>query len=337
MDVQFRRAVYAAALLVGLHLPALAQTPSPGSAALANTGAWPSHPITVVSPFAPGTMNDLVAHAVLDPAGADLGQPFVIVNRPGGDGTVGVAAVVHAAPDGYTLLLSTWAMAVSVILHKSLPYDVLNDLEPVGMLGGEPYMLMAAPGKGYADVASLVAAAKAKPGTLKFGSVGVGSAGFIAGERFRAAAGLDVVHVAYPGPTEALTDLAAGRVDFYFVPVTPALPLITEGRALALAVSTPMRLPSLSGLQTLAEAGYPVASFLTWMGLSAPAKTPRPIIDRLNAAIAKAIELPTVRGRLLRTGVVPITRSPEEYARFIADDVAALTKLAKDAHIEPTQ
>ncbi len=144
-------------------------------------------------------------------------------------------------------------MSTAVILHKSLPYDALRDLEPIAMFGGEPSMLVAAPEKGYTNVADLVAAAKAKPGELKFASVGVGSASYIAGERFRLAAGLDVQHVAYPGPGQALADLTAGRVDFYFIPVMPALPLITEGRVVPLAVSTPHRLQSLSGLQTLAR------------------------------------------------------------------------------------
>jgi tripartite-type tricarboxylate transporter receptor subunit TctC len=176
--------------------------------------AWPSHPILVVSPFAAGTTNDLVAHTVLDPAAAQIGQPFAIENRPGGGGTVGVASVVKALPNGYTLLLATSAMTTAVILHKRLPYDPVHDLVPVAMFGGEPSMLMAAPGKGYTSVATLVAAAKAAPGKIKFGSVGIGSASYIAGERFNQSAGLDVGHVAYSGPAAALEDLAAGALTF---------------------------------------------------------------------------------------------------------------------------
>ena len=252
---------------------------------------WPARPILVVSPFGAGTMNDIVAHTVLDPVGSQIGQPFLIENRPGGAGTVGVASVVHAAPDGYTLLLSSSAMSAAVILHKSLPYDMLSDLQPVAMFGGEPSMLMAAPGKGYNSVADLVAAAKANPGQIKFASVGVGSASYIAGERFRVMAGLDVQQIAFAGAGEALADLTAGRVDFYFVPINPSLPLITEGRAVPLAVSLPKRLQSLPNLPTLTEAGYPIPAFLTWYGLSAPAKTPRDIVDKLNAAVGKALAL----------------------------------------------
>ncbi len=217
---------------------------------------WPARSIVVVSPFVAGTTNDLIADVVLDHVGKYFGQPFVIENRPGGDGTVGVAAVVHAAPDGYTLLLSSSSMTSAAILHKSLPYDALHDLVPVAMLGGQPSVLVAAPDKGFKTVADLVAAAKAKPGTVKFASVGFGSASYFAAERFRLAADIDVQHVPYRGPVEALTDLMAGRVDFYFVPIPPAKPLITQGKLVALAVTTPFRLNDLPDVPALAAAGY---------------------------------------------------------------------------------
>jgi tripartite-type tricarboxylate transporter receptor subunit TctC len=304
-----------------------------GSAAFAEE--WPKRPILVVSPFAAGTTDDTVAQIVLGPAGSQIGQSFVLENHPGGGGIVGVASVVKAAPDGYTLLLTTEAMSAAVILHKSLPYDIVRDLEPVAMFGGEPSMLMGAPGKAYTSVASLVAAAKASPGAIKFGSVGVGSASYIAAERFNQSAGLDVTHVAYPGAAEALADLAAGRIDFYFVPVTPALPLITQGKAVPLAVSTLNRLQSLPGLPTLKESGYSVPIYLTWCGLAAPAKTPPEIISKLNGAIAKALDLSAVRTKLLRTGYLPAPMTAEQYRSFVADDVAAIIGLGKDAHIQP--
>jgi tripartite-type tricarboxylate transporter receptor subunit TctC len=304
------------------------------SAALANE--WPSRPVLVVSPFAMGTTNDIVAHMVLDPAAAQLGQSFMIENRPGGGGTLGVTAVAKAAPDGYTLLLATSALTTSVVLHKSLPYDVGHDFAPVAMFGGAPSLLMAAPQKGYNTVADLVAAAKAGPGKIKFGSVGIGSASYIGGARFSQLAGMDVVHVGYSGPTAALDDLAAGRIDFYFVPITPALPLIVQGKAVPLAVSMHTRLQSLPGMPTLSEAGYPLPVYLTWCGIAAPANTTSAIVSKLNAVIGKALELPAVRTKLLRTGYVPEPMSPEQFARFIADDVDAMVRLGKEAHIEPT-
>ena len=300
----------------------------------ARADEWPNHPISVVSPFTTGTTSDTVAQTVLGPAGAQLGQPFVLGNRPGQGATAAVASVVKAEPDGYTLLLATSAMSAAVITHKSLPYDTVSDLAPVAMFAIEPSMLMAAPGKGYNSVAQLVAAAKATPGAIKFGSVGIGSASYIAGERFRQLAGIVVGHTAYPGAAEALADLAAGRIDFYFVPVTPALPLIVQGKGVALAVSTPDRLQSLPGLPTLKESGYAIP-YLSWCGLSAPAKTPTEIVSKLHRVIADALELSAVRTKLLRTGYVAAPMTTQQYANFIVDDIAAMTSLGKEAHIEP--
>jgi len=296
---------------------------------------WPNHPISVISPFATGTTCDMVAETVLGPAGSLIGQPFVLENRPGASGSLAITSVTKALPDGYTLLLATSAMTASVILHKSLPYDILHDLAPVAMFGTEPTMLMAAPGKGYATVADLITAARANPGVIRFGSVGVGSASHIAAERFVLLADLRVVHAPYSGAAEALADLAAGRIDFYFVPVTPALPLITQGKAVPLAVSTGTRLQSLSGLPTLNELGYAMPPYLTWCGLAASVKTAPEIVAKLNTVVGKSLALPAVRSKLLRTGFLPVVMAPQDYEKFIADDVAAVIRLGKDAHIQP--
>ena len=206
---------------------------------------WPTRPVLVVSPFTAGSANDIVARLIFDQVGQQTGQAFFIENRPGGGGIVGVASVVRAEPDGYTLLLSSASMSSAVILHRSLPYDELRDLEPIAMLSAQPSVLVAAPGKGFKTVAELVAAAKARPGELNFASAGIGSASHIAGERFRLAAGLQVQHIPYRGPVEALADLMTGRIDFYFLPIAPALPLIKQGKVVALAVSTKTRAQSL--------------------------------------------------------------------------------------------
>jgi tripartite-type tricarboxylate transporter receptor subunit TctC len=216
-----------------------------------------------------------------------------------------------------------------------LPYDALRDLEPVAMFGGEPSILLAAPGKGYSTVDDLVAAAKANPGKLKFASVGIGSASQLAAERFRQVAGLDVQHAPYPGPVEALNDLTAGRVDFYFVPITPTLPLAAQGKVVPLAVSTIARWPLLPNLSTLAESGYPISTFLIWCGISAPANTPHDIVDKLNAAIGSALTLPAIQLRLERMGFKSAQMEPEQFGKFFADDVAATIELGKSAHIEP--
>jgi tripartite-type tricarboxylate transporter receptor subunit TctC len=304
-----------------------------GAAAVAQD--WPTRPILVVSPFTAGNANDVIARIVLDQVGRQFGQSFVIENRSGAGGIVGVASVAKADPDGYTLLLSSASMSSAVILHKSLPYDALRDFAPIVMFGVQPSVLVAAPSKGFKTVADLVAAAKARPGELNFASAGVGSASHIAAERFRLAAGLDVQHVPYRGPTQAFTDVITGRIDFYFLPIAPALPMIEQGKVVALAVSTLKRAPLLPDVPTIAEAGYPDAAYLFWGGLSAPAKTPRAIVDKLHDEVQKALDMPTIQAELQRLGVQPEPMSPDQFAKFFADDIAAMVKLGKDAHIEP--
>jgi tripartite-type tricarboxylate transporter receptor subunit TctC len=296
---------------------------------------WPIRPVLTISPFTAGSANDVVARLVLDQVGQQVGQALVVENRSGGGGIVGVASVVRAEPDGYTLLLSSASMSSAVVLHSALPYDALRDLVPIAMMGVQPSVLVAAPGKGFKTVAELVGAAKAKPGQLNFASAGIGSASHIAGERFRLAAGLQVQHIPYRGPVEALTDLMTGRVDFYFLPIAAALPLIKQGKVVALAVSTPARTQSLPYVPTIAEAGYPDAEYLFWGGISAPVKTPRAIVEKLNHEVNKALAVPAVEEKLQNLGVQPKPMTPDQFAKFFADDVAATVKLGKDANIAP--
>jgi tripartite-type tricarboxylate transporter receptor subunit TctC len=292
--------------------------------------------IMVVSPFVAGTTNDLIANLVLGFVGRKFGQPFVMENRPGGSGgSVGVTSVVHAVPDGYTLLLSSSAMNESVILHKSLPYDPLHGLQPVAMFGGQPSVLLAAPDKVFKTVADLVAAAKASPGDLKFAFVGAGSGAYFAAERFAAAAGLNVQPVAYPSPVEALIALTAGRADFYFVPLPAAQPLIAQHKVVPLAVTTPYRLADLVDVPALGEAGYPIPAYLFWCGLSAPLNTPRDILDKLNAGIGEALGVPALQVKFRQIGIVTQPMSPERYGKFFADNLAGLIKLRDDGHIQP--
>ncbi len=296
---------------------------------------WPARPVTLISPFFAGTTDDLVASTVLDQVGQQLGQQFNLKNEPGRDGGAAVAAMQAAAPDGYTLFLSSSAMSAALFLHQSLSYDPVRDLAPVAMFGGQPSVLMTSPGTAIHTLADLVAAAKAKPGTLKFGSVGVGSASYIAAEEFRVAAGLDVKSVTYSGPVAAIDDLAAGKIDFYFFPMAPAVPLVIRHKAIPLAVSTPNRALSFPGVPTLAQAGYPIRQYLIWCGVSAPTTTPPDVIEKLNAAINKALQIPAIRNQLQRMVFDTAPMSPEQYGKFIADDVAAASKLAKDIAAAP--
>jgi tripartite-type tricarboxylate transporter receptor subunit TctC len=296
---------------------------------------WPIRPVLTISPFTAGSANDVVARLVLDQVGQQVGQAFIVENRSGGGGVVGVASVVRAEPDGYTLLLSSASMSSAVILHSALPYDALRDLVPIAMMGVQPSVLVAAPGKGFKTVAELVEAAKTKPGQLNFASAGIGSASHIAGERFRLAAGLQVQHIPYRGPVEALTDLMTGRIDFYFLPIAAALPLIKQGKVVALAVSTPARAQSLPDVPTIGEVGYPNAEYLFWGGISAPVKTPRAVVEKLNREVNKALMTPSLAEKMRNLGAEPRPMTPDEFAKFFAEDVAATVRLGKDANITP--
>jgi tripartite-type tricarboxylate transporter receptor subunit TctC len=304
------------------------------STAVAQT--WPTRAMQVISPFTAGNANDIVARVVLDQVSKQIGQSFIIENRPGGGGSLGAAFVAKADPDGYTLLLHSSSLSSQVVLHKTLPYDPVRDFAPVVLFGIQPSVLVAAPSKGFKTVADLVAAAKAKPGALNFASAGIGSASHMAAERLRLATGIDVQHIPFRGPVEAFTDVMAGRIDYYFLPIAPALPVVQQGQVVAIAVSTPTRAPALPDVPTVAEAGYPDAGYLFWGGLSAPAKTPRHIVDKLHDESRKALDMPAVQERLAKVGVQPMPMNVEQFGKFLRDDVAATIKLGKDANIVPT-
>jgi tripartite-type tricarboxylate transporter receptor subunit TctC len=312
-----------AALMLTAALPALAQS-------------WPTRSILAISAVSAGNAGDIIARIVLDQVSKQIGQSFVLENRPGAGGTLGTAAVAKADPDGYTVLLLTSSQASYVVLHRSLPYDPLRDLLPVVMFGIQPSVLVAAPSKGWKNVTDLVTAAKAKPGTLNYASAGLGSASHMAAERLRLAAGLNVQHIPFRGPVEAFTEVMTGRVDFYYLPIAPALPNIKDGKVVALAVSTPTRAPTLPDVPTAAEAGYPDAQYLFWGGLALPAKTPRAIVDRLHDETQKALALPAVQERLVKLGVQPMPMSVDQFDKFYRDDIASTVKLAKDINLMPT-
>ncbi len=297
---------------------------------------WPTRTVQVISTFTAGNANDIVARVVLDQVFRQIGQSYIIENRPGGGGTLGVSVVAKADPDGYTLLLNSSTMSSHVVLHKTLPFDPVRDFAPVAMFGIQPSVLVSAPSKGFKTVADLVATAKAKPGTLNFASAGIGAASHMAAERFRLSAKIDVQHIPFRGPVEAFTEVMAGRIDYYYLPIAPALPVIKDGKVTALAVSTPKRAPALPDVPTIIEAGYPDATYLFWGGISAPAKTPRAIIDKLNAEIQKALATSAVQERLAQLGVQTQPMSVEGFTKFVHDDIAGTVKLAKDINLVPT-
>jgi tripartite-type tricarboxylate transporter receptor subunit TctC len=221
-----------------------------------------------------------------------------------------------------------------MVLHRSLPYDPAKDFVAVAMFGVQPNLLVASSQDGFKTVADLVAAAKAKPGALTFASAGVGSSSHMAAEKLRLAAKIDVRHV--PFRDNGLAEVMAGRIDYYFLPLAAAASAIGSDKLTMLAVSSPQRVALLPDVPSIAEAGYPGAEFSFWVGLSAPAKTPRAIVDKLHDATEQALLDPATAAKLAKLGVAPEQMSVNAFAKFVNDDIAATVQLAKDAHIEPT-
>jgi tripartite-type tricarboxylate transporter receptor subunit TctC len=318
--IRVRDAVLAAAFFVA-------------TAAAAHSQAWPTRSIRVVSPYPPGSASDTTGRVVLDQVSQLLGQAIVVEPQPGAGGVVGFAAVARAAPDGYTLVTSSTSMANGKVLHSHLSYDPQRDFVPVAMFGTQPNVLVASKQSGFKTVADLVAAAKAKPGTLTFASAGIGSTSHMAGEKFRLATKIDVRHI--PFRENGLAEVMAGRIDFYFIPLAAAASALHSGKLTVLAVSTAKRSPLLPDAPTVAEAGYPGAESNFWVGLSAPAKTPKDIVAKIHDATEKALQVPSVKQHLATLGVEPQLMSVAEFTKFFNDDYAATLQLAKDAHIEP--
>lgn len=295
---------------------------------------WPARPIKVISPYPAGSASDTVSRVVLDKVSQLLGQAMVIEMRPGAGGSIGFSAVARADPDGYTLVTSSSSMATESVLHKSLPYDPVRDFVHVVLIGTSPNVLVASKQRGFNSVADLVSAAKANPGSVTFASAGIGSSSHMAAERFRLAAKIDIRHI--PFREGGLVQVMAGNVDFYFIPLAAAASALGSDKLSVLAVSSPNRAALLPDVPSIAEAGYPGAVFRFWNGISAPAKTPRDIVNRLHDVTEKALNDPALRERLAKLGVEPMQISVEKFGQFFTDDLAATAQLAKEARIEQT-
>jgi tripartite-type tricarboxylate transporter receptor subunit TctC len=296
---------------------------------------WPSRPIRVIIPFGAGSATDLVPRIVFDQLSPQLGQPIVVENRAGAGGTLGTGAVAKAEPDGYTLLAHSNAFSVAPAIYANLPYDTVSDFAAITPFGSLPAVLITAPSKGFKTIQEMVAAAKAKPGSFNYASVGVGSGTHLSAEKFKLSADIDAVHVPFRGGPEALTEVIAGRVDFYFCPINTALPFIRDGRLVALVTNGATRAPELPDVPTTLEAGYKNAEFPIWIGMLAPARTPRPIVDRLNAETAKALNMPALRDKLSKAGVAPLLMTPDDFSARIRKEVAENIAVAKAAGIKP--
>ena len=302
--------------------------------AVACAQSYPSKPVRLIVPFLAGGSTDIVGRTVAQKLAEMWGTPVVVDNRPGGGTTIGTEAVARAAPDGYTLLVTPAPFTINPSLLSKLPYDALNDFAPITLINTTPLVQVVHPGVPAKTVKELIALAKAKPGKLNFGSSGTGGSNHLAGELFDFMAGVKMVHIPYKGNAGALTDLVGGHVDVVYNGLTSAIALIRGGKLRVLAVTSLKRTPTLPDVPTLDESGLKGFEAVAWNGLSAPAKTPRDIIAKINADVLKIIGSPELSERLKAEGSDPVGSTPEEYAAFLRREVAKWAKVIKVAGVK---
>jgi tripartite-type tricarboxylate transporter receptor subunit TctC len=280
-------------------------------------------------------MADTVGRLVFEQLSAQLGQAVIVENRTGAGQTIGAAAVAKSDPDGYVFLLNSSAHAIAPALHQNLAYDPARDFAAVIPLGMTPNVLVVPPTSGIKTVGEFVAAAKAKPGAMNFGSAGVGTATHLSAERFLASSGVNAVHVPLKGGAEIVTEVMTGRVDFFFGPVGVVAPGVREGKLTALVVNGAKRSPLLPNVPTTMEAGYTNAEYPFWLGVFLPAKTPRDVVDRLHDETLKALQEPRVRDKLATLGIDSMVMTPSEFHAYVEKEIAVNAALVKAIGLKP--
>jgi tripartite-type tricarboxylate transporter receptor subunit TctC len=301
----------------------------------ANAQTWPAKPVRALVPFAAGTITDIVPRLVFEQLSTQLGQSFIVENRPGAGSTTAATAVANADPDGYTILVNSSAHTIAPALYASLSYDPVRDFAGVTPLGNVPSVLVVSPAAGFKTVADFVAAAKAKPGVLNFGSAGVGTATHLSAMRFQTSAGVQAVHVPFKGGPEIIGEIIAGRIDFFFAPVGNALPYVQDGKLSALVVNSASRSAALPEVPTTSETGFVNAENPFWVGMFLPSKTPRSIVEKLHSETLKALATPKVREKLITLGVDPMAMTPSQFDAYVQEQIAADAALVKAAGIKP--
>ncbi|MGA7805942.1 Bug family tripartite tricarboxylate transporter substrate binding protein [Bradyrhizobium sp.] len=305
-----------------------------GATLAVHAQSWPTHLIKAKIPFGAGSATDVVPRLVLDRVSAELGQPIVVENRPGAGGTLGTAQVVKAEPDGYSILAHSSALAIAPAIFPDLSFDATKDLASVLMIGSSANVMVVPVSRPWQTVQDFIADAKAKPGSISFGSVGVGSAVHISAEKFLLAAGVKATHVTYRAGSEVLTDILGGRIDFYFAPLAIALPLIREHQVRPLLVSTAKRVADLPDVPTPAEAGLHDAESAIWFGVFMPAATPRDVIAKFHDAGIRVLNDPAMQASLRRLGVEPLPMTPAQMDDFVRQETASSLELIKVAGIQ---
>jgi len=294
---------------------------------------YPNKPIRMVVPFPPGSASDFLARSVGQKLNELYGQQVVIDNRAGAGGIVGSTLISKGVPDGYTLGMIGQPHLVNALLQKKPPYRALEDIVAISEVASLPNVLVITPGLPVKSVGDLIALAKAKPGQLNFGSAGIGSSSHIAGEAFKAAAGIDVVHVPFKLLSDVFTEMIAGRVQMYIFPLPAVMPMLRDGKLRPLAVGTAKRTPSLPDVPTIAESGLPGFQTESWFGVVAPAKTSRNIVKQLNKDITDILKTADTHERFLRQGAEAVGGTPEQFQALLQAEFVKYQKLVKDVGI----
>jgi tripartite-type tricarboxylate transporter receptor subunit TctC len=296
---------------------------------------YPTRPVRIVVPSAPGGGTDITARLIAQELSKTMGQSFIVENRAGAGQMIGIGAVAQADHDGYTLLMTASTLAINPVMYKKLTYDVFRDFVPITQAVALPNILVVNASMPTHSVREFIDLAKQKPGQLTYASAGIGTSPHMSMELFKSMAGVDILHVPYKGTTPGLTDLLAGTVNAMMVNVLTATPHIQSGKLRALGVSGLKRLPGMPDVPTIAEAGVPGYESINWYGLLAPAKTPEPIIQRLHAEVVKALALPEMKAHIAADGAEPVGSTPEEFSERIRTDMDKWAATARAAGITP--
>lgn len=323
-----------AALPALLAVTALAALSAPEVAAQAP--AWPTKPVRIIVAYPPGGSTDIAARLLAERLTRTLNQQFVVENRGGAGGTIGALSVARAEPDGYTLLFAASPeVSIAPITVKAMQYDPVTDLAPISLVGQVPFFLVANPGFPPNTLPELIAWAKANPGKANYSSYGRNTSNHLIGELFKTAAGVDATHIPYKGSGPSIIDLIGGQVQYTFDTPAATMGHIKSGKLKAIAVATPQRLANAPNVPTMAESGLPGFVGGTWFGLLAPAKTPRPLVDRIHAEVIAALNSPEMRKAFEERDIIMGGNSPDEFGRFIASEVAKWRDLAARTGIQP--
>jgi tripartite-type tricarboxylate transporter receptor subunit TctC len=303
------------------------------ASAVSAQSRYPDKPVKIVVGFPPGTSTDTLTRLIAPKLSDGLGQPVVVENKPGAGSSIAAEMVARSGADGYTLLASSSANTINPALYK-LSFDFQRDLAAIGLIAEAPLLVIAHPSAGVHNVEQLIAAAKAKPGKLTYGSSGIGTFVHLNGELFKMTSGADLAHIPYKGSSQAIADLLSGQIQVLFTPASTAIPHVKAGKALALGIIARQRSPALPEVPTLAEAGVPGQDASLWSGLNTPAGTPRDIVERLNRELQKALALPEVKLQLAAQSNDPLPGTPEQFAKVIRDDLEKWGRVVKTAGVK---